>query len=111
MAINIETAVEMFKQRKDMLPGISQRDDYIEERISAVIGELEGKGIHLVDTSADTMFVVDVAVWQYNNRDQSGAMPEWLRLARRERWLNDRRINEDYAARQAAEAEVSADDP
>lgn len=108
MAINVETVVALVKQRKDMMTGISQRDDYITARVNAVISEMAGKGIHLVDDPADVMLAVDMTVWQYNNRDQSGAMPEWLRLARRERWLNDRKINEDYAARQAAEAEVSA---
>lgn len=109
MAINVETVVALVKQRKDMMSGISQRDDYITARVNAVISEMAGKGIHLVDDPADVMLAVDTTVWQYNNRDQSGAMPEWLRLARRERWLNDRKINEDYAARQAAEAEVSAE--
>lgn len=111
MAINMEMAVSMFKQRKDMLTGITQRDEYIDMRIKAVISELESKGIHLVNTESDLMLVVDTAVWQYNNRDQSGAMPEWLRLARRERWLNDRKINEDYAAKLAEHTEVNANDP
>lgn len=101
MAINVETAVALAKQRKDMMPGISQRDEYIEMRVKSVISELEGKGIHLVDTESDLMLVVDMAVWQYNNRDNMDAQPMWLTLARRERWLNDRKINEDYAAKQA----------
>ncbi len=101
MAINMETAVSMFKQRKDMLTGITQRDEYIDMRIKAVISELESKGIHLVNTESDLMLVVDMAVWQYNNRDNMAAQPMWLTLARRERWLNDRKINEDYAAKQA----------
>ena len=33
------------------------------------------------------MLLVDFTVWQYQNRDQGGSMPEWLRLQRRERWL------------------------
>lgn len=111
MAINVETVVALVKQRKDMMPGISQRDDYITERVKAVISEMAGKGIHLVDDPADVMLAVDMTAWQYKNRDQSGAMPEWLRLARRERWLNDRKINEDYAAKLAEQAEVNADDP
>lgn len=97
MAINIETAIAMVKQRKDMMPGISKRDEYISARVKSVVNELESKGIHLVDNEADLMMVVDEAVWQYNNRDQSGAVPEWLRLRRRERWLNDRAINQKYA--------------
>lgn len=111
MAINVETAVALVKQRKDMMPGISQRDEYIEMRVKSVISELEGKGIHLVDTESDLMLVVDMAVWQYNNRDNMAAPPMWLTLARRERWLNDRKINADYATKLAEEAEVNAGDP
>ena len=110
MAISVETALLMVKQRKDRLPGIHQRDDYYTARISAVISELESKGIHLVDDPADLMLVVDMTVWEINNRDQPGSMPEWLSHARRERWLNDRKINEDYAARKTAE-EAMGDDP
>ena len=108
MSINVETALLMVKQRKDMLTGIHQRDEYYTARIQAVIGELESKGIHLVDDTADLMLVVDMTVWQINNRDQPGSMPEWLSQARRERWLNDRRINEEYNERTAwAEAMAS----
>ena len=35
------------------------------------------------------MFLVDYTVWQYQNRDKPGDMPDWLRLDRRERWLAD----------------------
>lgn len=100
MPIDLQTAVLMVKQRKDMLTGIHQRDDYITARVQSVISELENKGIHLVDTTDDLMLVVDMTVWQYNNRDQGGAMPEWMRMLRYERWMNDRRINEEYAAKQ-----------
>lgn len=98
MSTNVETALLMVKQRKDMLTGIHQRDDYYTDRIRAVIGELESNGIHLVNNTADLMLVVDMTVWRINNRDQPGGMPEWLRQARRERWLNDRKINEENAA-------------
>ena len=105
MALNVETALLMAKQRKDMMTGIHQRDDYYTARIQGVISELESGGIHLVDTPADLMLVVDMVVWKINNRDQPGGMPEWLKHTRRERWLNDRRINEEYAG-----AEVTAND-
>ena len=35
------------------------------------------------------MLVVDTTVYQYQNRDKPGGMPEWLRLRRRERWLRE----------------------
>lgn len=109
MAISIETALLMVKQRKDMMTGIHQRDDYYTERIKATISELESKGIHLVDDPADLMLVVDMTVWQINNRDKPGGTPEWLTQARRERWLNDRRINEAYNERMTW-AEGTTDD-
>lgn len=37
-----------------------------------------------------TQCPADVTVWQHQNRDKPGAMPEWLRLRRRERWLSQR---------------------
>lgn len=102
MAFDVLSAVRLFKTRKDMLQGLNPRDDYITARIKAVCSELESTGIHLVNSPEDTMLVVDMAVWQYNNRDHAGGMPEWLRLRRRERWLNDRAINE-RAAEEAGE--------
>lgn len=105
MALSVERAVSLFKSRRDMMQGISPRDEYIETRVRATMRELADRGIHLVDTDADLMLVVDMAVWQYNNRDNPGSMPDWLRLARRERWLNDKAINQAYAAQMA---EVSA---
>ena len=97
MPIDIQMAVLMVKQRKDMLTGIHQRDEYITARVKSTVSELENTGIHLVDTPDDLMLVVDMTVWQYNNRDQGGAMPEWLRLRRRERWMKDRKINDDFS--------------
>lgn len=93
MAFDVNVALLLVKQRKDMLTGINQRDDYMMMRIKAVVSELERTGIHLTDSIDDLLLVVDMAVWQYNNRDQSGAEPEWLRQRRRERWLADRSRN------------------
>ena len=41
------------------------------------------------------MLLVDMTVWEYQNRDKMTGMPEWLRIVRRERFLADRRINEE----------------
>ena len=95
MAFNVEQALLSMKQRKDMMTGITQRDDYMTMRIKAVVAELERKGIHLTDSIDDLMLVVDMAVWQYNNRDQSGAEPEWLRHRIRERWLSDASLHRE----------------
>lgn len=70
--------------------GVSELDDYLIYRIDAAIQSLEADGIHLQDTEADNIFVADFVVWQYQNRDKPGTMPDWLRLARRERWLQDK---------------------
>lgn len=84
------TALGLLKQR------LNRADDALEEywraRIDAAAGQLEDIGITLTDSVADVMLVTDYAVWQYQNRDKPGNMPEWLRLARRERWLNNRTV-------------------
>ena len=70
--------------------GVSELDDHLAYRIDAAIEKLRADGIHVGETEADTAFVADFVVWQYQNRDKPGAMPDWLRLARRERWLQDK---------------------
>ena len=84
------TALGLLKQR------LNRADDALEEywraRIDAAAGQLEDIGITLTDSVADVMLVTDYAVWQYQNRDKPGNMPEWLRLARRERWLNNKAV-------------------
>lgn len=66
-------------------------DDYLTARLWAVIRDLERNGIYpKANDSADLIHIVDMAVEQYLNRDKAGngnAMPEWLRMWRRERWL------------------------
>ena len=98
MGINVDTAIAMVKQRKDMLQTANPKDAYIDMRVRETIGELQDMGIHLVDTPQDMMLVVDIAVWKYNNRDKSHAEPQWLRDAKNTRWINDRSINKRYAA-------------
>lgn len=93
MGIDVSMALQMVKRRKNIMLDSHQQDDYLLERIHAAVQSLENAGIHLVDSAADNLLVTDMAVWQINNRDQAGGMPEWLRMARRERWLNDRKIN------------------
>lgn len=80
-----ETVLEMVKARLNRRDSIL--DEYLTERIKAVIGELEEMGIHLRSIPRDIIFVADYVCWQYSNREKNEPMPEWLRLARRERWL------------------------
>lgn len=86
-AIDTETALQLVKARLNRLPEDTTLDTYLLARINAAIGELEGTGIILRDDAGDLMLVVDYAVYQYQNRDKPGGMPDWLRLRRRERWV------------------------
>lgn len=64
-------------------------DEYLTARIQAAVEELDTAGIHVSGSARDQMLVADIVVWQYQNRDKDGGMPEWLRLARRERYLQE----------------------
>ena len=94
MAINTAAALGLVKARLNRLPSDTTLDGYLLERINAAIGEIEATGIILTDTSADMLLVVDYAVYQYQSRDKPGGMPDWLRLRRRERWLQQREADE-----------------
>lgn len=89
MALDTATALTLVKARLNRLAGDTSLDDYFTARITGAAQELAGVGV-TVDTTdpAQLMFLVDYTVWQYQCRDESGAMPEWLRLRRRELWLN-----------------------
>ena len=87
MAVNTETALSLMKARLNRPAAPTPLDDYFSQRIEAAAAELEGNGISLTDSADDLMLLVDYAVWQYQNRDKADAMPQWLRLRRRERWL------------------------
>ena len=81
-------ALSLVKARLNMLPEYTVLDDYLTQRVQAAVQELARIGIALRDTDDDLMLVVDYTVWQYQNRDAPGSMPEWLRLRRRERWIH-----------------------
>lgn len=83
----IETILAVVKGRLNMLESETVLDSYLTERIKAAIGELSEVGIHLSNSSRDIVFAADYVCWQYSNRDKNEPMPDWLRLARRERWL------------------------
>ena len=86
-AVNTTTALSMVKARLNRLASDTTLDVYLNARITAAINELEGTGITLTASTDDLMLVVDTAVYEYQNRDKPGAMPDWLRLRRRERWI------------------------
>ena len=84
-------ALELVKTRLNRMNVDARTEEYIQERIKAAVEELKGNGITLTDSSDDLMLLVDYTVWSYQNRDKPGAMPEWLRLKRRERFLSQQR--------------------
>ena len=86
---NLETALGLVKARLNRLACDTSLDTYLQARISAAVQSLESTGITLTDSQEDLMLLVDYAVWDYQNRDRPGAMPEWLRLKRRERWIRE----------------------
>lgn len=85
--IDTATALALVKARLNRLQSDTSLDEYFTARIAAAQDYLTGTGIQLTDSQEDLMLVVDTAVWEYQNRDKPGNMPEWLRLHRRERWL------------------------
>lgn len=87
--VNQTTALQMVKARLNRLD--TGLDTYLSNRITAAIQDLEQTGIHLTNSVQDLMLVVDYTVWSYQNRDAKTGMPDWLRLVRRERWLNENR--------------------
>ena len=96
MAVNTTTALDLVKARLNRLSSDTTLDTYLQARIGAVIADLTATGIELDSSQQDLLLVVDMAVWDYQNRDNGSGMPEWLRLKRRERWLQQH-------AREAAE--------
>ena len=93
-AYDSEAALGLVKARLNRLSGDTSLDEYFLARIEAAGNALEGAGITLTDSVDDLMLVVDMAVWEYQNRDKPGGMPDWLRLKRLERWLRERRQEE-----------------
>ena len=81
------TILEIVKARLGRMD--TALDVYLQELITAAIGRLRNAGIHVQPTAEDHVLVADYAVWMYQNRDQKDGMPEWLKVERRERWLQD----------------------
>lgn len=89
MAYTEATVLGIVKARLNRLASDTSLDDYLKPRIQAADIELARTGIHLLaDDVDDSVLLADFVVWKHNNRDQNTGMPEWLRLARRERWLS-----------------------
>lgn len=89
--VDMTVALSLVKTRLNRPAADTSLDDYLQARLEAAAGELSRVGITLTDSSEDLMLLVDTTVWQYQNRDKPGGMPDWLRLRRRERWLQENR--------------------
>jgi len=87
--VDTVTALALVKARLNRRQADTSLDEYLNARITAAMERLKGNGIHLTDSQEDLMLLVDMAVWEYQNRDKPGSMPEWLRLMRRERWIRE----------------------
>ena len=87
-AVDVNTALQLVKTRLNRLPTDTSLDEYLTARINAAIQETETTGIALDDGYNALLYVVDYAVYAYQNRDSLAGMPEWLRLRRREMWLH-----------------------
>ena len=82
------TALQLLKIRLNRLQIDESTESYMKARLSASENEFIKKGITLEsDSTDDLMLLVDYTAFKYQSRDKSGAMPEWLNIAIRERWL------------------------
>lgn len=83
-------ALPMLKTRLNRLSGDTALDETaLLPRLRGGVLALKRNGIRLTDSTEDVCLLVDYAAWRYQNRDQPGEMPQWLRLLRRERFLTD----------------------
>lgn len=89
MTYDAGLALEYVKARFEYLSLPKEKEEYLLARIDAAAGRLKDNGIDLADTPQDLMLLVDMTVWEATNRDKPGSMPEWLKQARRERFLHD----------------------
>jgi len=95
MAYTETTVLGIVKARLNRLASDTSLDDYLRKRIEAADAELARVGIKLVAGNVDDeVLLADYVVWRHQNRDKNTGMPEWLRLARRERWLKERGNND-----------------
>lgn len=84
---DVTVVLPIIKSRLNRTAADTSLDAYLTSRIQGAVAELAGNGITISEDIDDVMLLADFTVWKYQNRDTPGGMPEWLRLARRERWL------------------------
>lgn len=85
-----DTAFELLKARMDR-PGLKvqpAQERYWKQRLDGAVKDLESKGIKWdeeVNSLSDNLLIADYTAYKIRNRDESGKMPEWLRVELRER--------------------------
>lgn len=89
---NPELALQLLKARMDRA-GLDVPPDLLSDwrsRLEVAKKRLEEKGVVFdedADSISDNSLIADFAAWMLKNRDESGSMPEWLRLEIRERFI------------------------
>ena len=89
---NKEFALQLLKARMDRA-GLDVPPDllsYWESRLEYANKKLIDKGVVYDNEEKsinDNSLIADYAAWMLKNRDESGAMPKWLSLEIRERFL------------------------
>lgn len=83
-------ALALMKTRLNRTPGDTSLDVYLMARLEAAVAQLEKTGIRLTNGIDDMLLAVDLAVYNYQNRDKEGREPDWLRARKRERWVQQR---------------------
>lgn len=85
---DVSLALLMVKTRLNRMASDTSLDEYLTIRIQGAMEQMNHMfRVKLDDSTEDLVNLVDFTVWQYQNRDQSGAPPEWLRKRMRERFL------------------------
>lgn len=86
---SISSALAIAKTRLNRLQGDTSLDETaLLPRLRGSVITLKKAGIDLQDTEDDIVLLADYAVWRYQNRDQPGEMPAWLKKLRWERFLH-----------------------
>lgn len=86
---SIASALAIVKTRLNRLQGDTSLDETaLLPRLNGAVLTLKKNGIDLQDTADDVVLLADYVVDRYQNRDQPGEMPQWLRRLRRERFLH-----------------------
>lgn len=84
-------ALALVKVRLNKTKCPAEMDAYLTKRIEGAGRYLRKKGIRLDMTDSDDfMLLVDVTVWQYNNRDSAGDEPRWLKRRTNQRFVNEK---------------------